>query len=280
MEIFIFYLQKIFFIILRVYIGVALILFILQRRMLFPGSMYPALQDNSDSYPGLEHIWLETSFGKVETWLLFPIPQTDQPAPAIIFFHGNGELIDFWPDQFQIAREMGLAVMLVEFPGYGRSEGKPKISTITETVTLVFDTLSNHPGIDPDRILPYGRSLGGGAACILAQERETAGLILNSTFTSTTDMAHRVLMPGFFVLDKFDNLKCVENYQGPIFIAHGRFDEQIPYQQALTLVEHAQNAKFHLMDCGHNDCAGAEWEELWIEIQSFLLQNNLISSLP
>ena len=100
--------------------------FFMQRSIIYPRHIIRTPPYISDSVPGLERIWLETKSGRVEAWYLPASDSSKQlPVPAMIIAHGNAELIDYWPPIVQEIREMGMSVLLVEYPGYGRSEGKP-----------------------------------------------------------------------------------------------------------------------------------------------------------
>ena len=77
---------------------------------------------------------------------------------------------------------LGMAVLLVEYPGYGFSEGKPSRNTIRETLQVAYDHLANLPIVDRNRMVIWGRSLGGGAAGDLIMDRAAAAFILQSTF--------------------------------------------------------------------------------------------------
>ena len=82
---------------------------------MFPRGMIPQPAPASRKLPGLEIIWLETASGKVESWLLRPVSgRPAGPVPAVIFGHGNGELIDFWPDELMQFTRLGMALLLVE----------------------------------------------------------------------------------------------------------------------------------------------------------------------
>jgi len=86
-----------------------------------------------------------------------------------------------------------------------------------------------------DRIVAYGRSVGGGAAADLSRDRPVRALALQSTFSSVAAMARQALLPGFLVRDAFDNRRAVADFQGPILLMHGVQDEVIPYEHALSL---------------------------------------------
>jgi len=123
------------------YIAYCCLLFIFQRLILFPRYQIPTPPEKASEIPGLEEIWLKTSFGKVEAWF---IPATTKeiakPAPVVIFAHGNAELIDFWPEELRQFTSIGLAIFLVEYPGYGRSDGSP--SQERPMIILLKETMS------------------------------------------------------------------------------------------------------------------------------------------
>jgi fermentation-respiration switch protein FrsA (DUF1100 family) len=225
----------------------------------------------------METIWLNTEFGKVEAWFLPPVFDRVSPAaPAVIFGHGNGEIIDFWPRELQMFTRLGIGLLLVEYPGYGRSEGSPSQESITKTFVTAYDVLSSRQNIDSSRIIFLGRSLGGGALCSLAKERPSAALILMSTFTSARSLAKRYLAPPFLVRDPFDNLAVVKNYPNPVLIIHGRHDAIIPFSHGKALHQAAKKGEMITYNAGHNDCP-PDWDVFWRDVEGFLLENNIIS---
>lgn len=239
-----------------------------QRTILFPRHFIP-VPNSMPVVPGMEQMWLETSEGKVEAWYLTPLGKAaGVPAPLLVITHGNGDLIDYWLDSLDTVREMGFGVLLVEYPGYGRSQGAPTYQAIRETLLLAYDTIIQHPQVDPQRIILFGHSVGGGAAGILAVERPSSGMILLSTFTSVAALAREQWLPGFAVLDAFDNLKVVRNYPRPILILHGKHDRTIPYQHGVALHAAAKQAEFVSLECGHNGCID-DWDRFWNDLAPF-----------
>ncbi|HET9864874.1 MAG TPA: alpha/beta hydrolase [Steroidobacteraceae bacterium] len=204
-----------------------------------------------------ESLWFDIEGSRVEAWLL--PAAVDGPAPLLIYAHGNGELIDFWAKPFAALRAAGIHVLLVEFPGYGRSEGRPSERSITATLLAAYDRAVRDPRVDAGRIVGYGRSMGGGAIGQLAARRPLAALILESTFSSLRDMvrAHRV--PDWLIPNRFDTRAVLGNYPGPVLLIHGRRDEIIPATHAQALATAAPRAALHLLPCGHNDCP-RQWE--------------------
>ena len=253
-------------ILLIAFLGYTALLFLLQRPLVFPGAgRNPPPPDRSPP-PGTDQLWLAPSFGRVEAWLL-PSANPD-PGPALIFTHGNGELIDDWVGEMTDLPPAGVTLLLVEYPGYGISEGKPSRTTIRETMQVAYDTLAGHPAVDPDLIVPWGRSLGGGAAGDLALDRPVAALILQSTFSSTARMAWEAFYaPGFLVRDRWNNLRALEEFDGPVLLMHGRTDEVVPFSHALTLAGAREELEVTEIPCGHNDCHPA-----WPRIQALVLE--------
>lgn len=258
------------------YIAYCGLLFLLQRQIMFPRGMIPQPSPAANKIPGLEKIWLDTEFGKIESWLLPPLSGRDAgPAPVVIFGHGNGELIDFWPAELRQFGSLGIGLLLVEYPGYGRSAGSPSQVSIKATFIAAYDVLSSRKDIDASRIVLFGRSLGGGAVCALAAERPTAALILMSTFTSARSFAKRYLAPSFLVRDPLDNLSVVQKYKGPILIMHGRQDTVIPFSHGKELHKAAVRGKLIPYEAGHNDCP-PDWKVFWQDIEAFLRENKII----
>jgi len=219
---------------------------------------------------------LPLSEGRVEAWYLPPLERTGPgPAPALIFAHGNGEIIDYWLGSLDGFRRLGMALMLVEYPGYGRSEGTPSESSITEAMVAAYDALTARPDVDPQRVVAYGQSLGGGATCALTRERPVAALIVQSTFTSLRVFARRYLMPAFLVRDTFDNLEAIRAYRGPVLVIHGRRDDLIPSEQGVALAKVAGKGLLRIYDCGHW-CWYPDTLPFWADAKQFLVSNGIV----
>jgi fermentation-respiration switch protein FrsA (DUF1100 family) len=189
----------------------------------------------------------------------------------LIFTHGNGELIDYWPDAFDEPRRWGLGVLLVEYPGYGRSAGRPSEPAILESMLAADDWMRRQPQIDASRLVPYGRSLGGSAAALLAVERRVPALILESAFTSARAFASQFGAPGLLVRDPLDTLAAVRRFDGPILVLHGDRDEIVPTAHGRALAAASSRATLQLLPCGHNDCARP-----WRHVRTFLEAHGLL----
>jgi fermentation-respiration switch protein FrsA (DUF1100 family) len=221
---------------------------------------------------GAERAWLEAGGARCEAFFL--PARTDAPATGavIVFAHGNGELIDDWLDAFEAPRGWGVSVLLVEYPGYGRSTGTPSEASLTAALTKAYDWALTRPGVDPARVVGWGRSLGGGAISALARERTLAALVLESTFTSVRSMAQAFGVPAFLVRDPLDNLSVIESFPGPVLVVHGERDDMIPVAHARALAAAARSARLVVVTgCGHNDCP-----QPWADVRAFLDENGLL----
>ena len=258
------------------YIAYCGLLFLLQRQIIFPRYLIPPPPQSIRPVDGLEKVWLATESGKIEAWFIPSGEMTSaSPQPVVIFGHGNGEIIDYWPEELGKFARMGIAVLLVEYPGYGRSAGSPSEKSVTQTFVAAHDWLTERKDIDKSRIVLFGRSLGGGAVCALARHRSSAAMILMSTFTSTKSFAKNYLVPSILVRDPFDNLSVVKNYQGPLLIIHGEHDTIIPYSHGKSLHAAAKRGEMITYNAGHNDCP-PEWRVFWKDVEGFLRKNGIL----
>ena len=249
----------------------------LQRWMLFPRE-YTRQVPGALRTPGLERWWIESEEGDVEAWLL-PGEGVDgaHPGPAVIFAHGNGELIDHWPEMLARYRRLGVSVVLPEYRGYGRSAGAPSEDAIREDLRALYARVETHPAIDEDRLVYHGRSLGGGAVATLVEAHPPRALIMESTFTSVADVARDMWLPGFLVVDRFETLPVVEAYAGPLLVIHGTRDRVIPTAHGRRLAEAHRDARLVLYDSGHNDLP-PRGSDYWTQIERHLRGAGVIAS--
>lgn len=243
----------------------------LQRRIVFPRHLAGPALPPGPALAGVERLWITSDEGPVEAWLLLGAGRSArQPGPAVIFAHGNAELIEDWPQRLAPYRRQGISVLLPELRGYGRSAGSPSQAAIGADFRAFYDRLAARPDVDARRIVLHGRSLGGGVVCALAAQRPAAALILMSTFTSVRAIARTFGLPGFVVLDPFDNLSVVQRFGGPTLIVHGGRDQLIPAQHGQQLQRAARHGRLLLYpQADHNDCP-PDWASFWPEVWSLL----------
>lgn len=251
-----------------------LVMFVAQRSLVFAGASREPPRAAASAPAGVMQVWLEPSFGRVEAWYF--AAAGDAPGPTVVYAHGNGELIEDWQGEMEGLRARGVSSLLVEFPGYGFSEGEPSREAIRETFTAAYDWLVRETGAEAERIVAWGRSLGGGAAADLAMDRPVGALALQSTFTSTAAMAREMLLPSFLVRDRFDNARAVAEFGGPVLLMHGRADDVISYDHAEGLASVREGLEVIDIDCAHNDCA-AQWPSIMATLTDFLGAHGLLA---
>lgn len=251
-------------------LGVVALMRWAQVKLAFPAPPVSAQIPGALAAAGGESIWLDVGGHRVEAWFL-PARATG-PAPLILNTHGNGELIDQWAGNVTPLRDAGIGVLLVEYPGYGRSEGSPSEKSITATMLAAYDWAVADPRVDPARIVAHGRSMGGGAAGRLVKHRRVAALVLESTFTSLGDMVRAAGVPDFLVTNRIDTLEVLRGYAGPVLVIHGEHDGIIPASHARTLAAASPRARLVIQDCGHNDCPPP-----WELVRGFLAENGVFT---
>ncbi len=249
-------------------------LFLMQRQMMFPRHMVERPSGIEYGKISIEKIWIATGRKKVEAWFLPPVSGKGK-RPVVIFGHGNAELIDFWPQSLEPFTRLGIGVLLVEFPGYGRSGGSPSQNSITDTFVAAYDRIKNHDDVDPGKIILFGRSIGGGGICALSKKRPSAAMILMSCFTGTKSFAGKYFVPSFLVRDPFDNESAVRSYENPVLVIHGKYDEIIPWSHGNALHRAASQSSFVTYGSGHNDCP-PDWNIFWRDMKTFLDGTGLI----
>ena len=204
-----------------------------------------------------------------------PAPFESGRQPVVIFAHGNGEVIDYWLSALHGFRERGIGVLLVEYPGYGRSTGSPSEASIRAAMEAAYDRIAADPRVDHARIFGFGQSLGGGAICLLARDRPLRALILQSTFTSLDSFTSRYWAPSFLLRDHFDNLSSVRRFLGPVLVIHGREDSFIPWRQGQQLASASPRSTFRLYECGHV-CWDPVHLPFWKDAVPFLLAAGIL----
>ena len=193
------------------------------------------------------------------------------PSPAavytLLYSHGNGEdLFDLKSFLAGYSRH-GYSVLCYDYEGYGASQGIPGEQNTYRDIEAVYRYMTGTLKIPPDKIILYGRSVGSGPTCYLAEKHPAAGMILQSPFTST----FKVVCPVPLPFDRFPNLQRVTNIKMPILIMHGRLDGVIPFQHGRTLFQAAGEPKyfFEIPDAGHNDLEYKAGDRYWLELDKF-----------
>ena len=166
------------------------------------------------------------------------------------------------------------SVLIFDYPGFGRSEGKPSESGCYAAADAAYDWLTRVQGVAPERIVIAGESLGGGVAVELASRRPHQALVLIRTFTSTPDVAKQtfaVVSAKSIMFNQFESLKRIPSCRSPIFIAQADKDRLMPFEHGEKLRDACTApVRFHVLrGLDHNDPLQPEF---FTAVREFLLQ--------
>jgi fermentation-respiration switch protein FrsA (DUF1100 family) len=245
-----------------VYLGVVVVFWLLERNLVFrPSSATVLWKPPVNS--ATENVSLESADGtKLHGWWL---PGRTPEAGAFLVAHGNGHNLSTRGHlAADLRRTTGAGVLLFDYPGYGKSEGKPTEEGCYDAGEAAFEWLTEKKKIPANRIVLLGESLGGGTAIELATRHDHRALVLIFTFTSLPAVAkkHFPFLPTKQLMrTRFDNLGKIGLCHRPVFIAHGTADEAVPISHGQVLFAAANSPKeFLVMDgMGHSLPKGDEF---------------------
>jgi fermentation-respiration switch protein FrsA (DUF1100 family) len=209
-----------------------------------------------------EDAWLRTEDGvRIHSFWL----PSEGATRGVLFLHGNaGNASHRLPNAAALAR-LGCHVLLLDYRGYGLSEGRPDEAGVYADARAGLAHLTGERGLPEGRVVLFGRSLGGAVAVDLAQDRALAGVILESTFASAAAVAERAF-PGpvaWFARDRFDSERKIARLRAPLLFFHGDRDEIVDFELGRRLFEAAPEPKEFLAirGAGHNDTVevGGRW---------------------
>ena len=189
---------------------------------------------------------------KISGWW---IPAEKQMA-TMLFFHGNGGNISHYLDYAAVWNKMGLSTFAVDYRGYGMSGGHPTEDGTYRDAEAAWHYLVTQKGIEPKKIIIYGKSLGGSVAAWLAQAHTPGLLIIDSSFTRIAAVA-RDLFPwapaGLILGNAYNTEEYVKSLRCPVLIMHSSDDEIVPFYHGQELYETAPAPKEFLPLSGsHN----------------------------
>jgi fermentation-respiration switch protein FrsA (DUF1100 family) len=210
--------------------------------------------------------------------VLIPLPDGDSvaarwlPNPAarhaILLSHGNAEDIgDLEPFLVRL-RQAGFSVLAYDYRGYGRSTARrPSERRAYADHEAAYRYLTGPLGVPPHRVIIHGRSLGGGVASELAARCPSAGLVLESTFTST----FRVVAPPLFPFDRFATAGRLSRIHVPVQVIHGVGDRVVPVEHGRRLHAALRAAPEPLWveAAGHDDVALVAGERYFETLRRF-----------
>lgn len=201
-----------------------------------------------------ENVALKTEDGvSLHGWY---IPASESKY-TLLFFHGNAGNISHRLESIQIFHQLGLSVLIIDYRGYGKSDGHTTEAGTYRDARAAWEYLVSQRGLDEKNIILFGRSLGGAVATQLATIKRPGGLIVESAFTSAEALAKTVywyLPVKLLARIHYPTAKFVSRISCPILVIHSRQDEIVPYKQGRQIFELASEPKRFLeLRGGHNN---------------------------
>ena len=193
---------------------------------------------------------------------LYPAEAT---APAILYFHGNGEIAADYDNIAPLYTQMGISLLVMDYRGYGRSTGNHTATALLSDAVSVYDSTRNlleENGLAPSHLYVMGRSLGSAAAIEIAlhEGQHIDGLIIESGFSDTFALLARIgglqIRNVDEVTDGFGNLSKISRITTRTLIIHGENDVLIPSEEGKQLYEECVSSEKQLViiaGAGHND---------------------------
>ena len=183
---------------------------------------------------------------------------TSGARATLLWFHGNAGNLSHRLDNIQRLLPLNLNIFIFDYRGYGKSEGEPDENGIYKDSQAAYNMVLELEGVSVNSLFLFGRSLGGICATETALNNPARGLILESTFTSASDMSRKItpLIPlGWAIRSKLDAINKVTELKLPKLFLHGDRDEVVPFDLGRKLYEGASDPKsfYIIQGAGHND---------------------------
>jgi fermentation-respiration switch protein FrsA (DUF1100 family) len=177
---------------------------------------------------------------------------------TILIFHGNAGNISHRLGWIQMLHALNAHILIVDYRGYGKSEGKPSEKGLYLDAAACYQWWSREQSVDGSRLVLLGKSLGGAVAVDLAHRVPVDGLILQSTFTTAWDMAKTILPVGLLqplTNVRFDSASKIAGIRCPKLFIHGDRDDIVPFRLGRRLYDIAPPPKefYEVTGAGHND---------------------------
>jgi fermentation-respiration switch protein FrsA (DUF1100 family) len=207
------------------YAGVCVALYAVQRTLVFP-QLAPHVAAAAAGFPEAQEVTLRTADGeRLIAWYVAP----RQDKPMFVYFHGNGDTLNWRVDRDRKLVADGTGLLAVSYRGYEGSTGSPSEAGLMLDAEAAYDFAAAR--VAPQHILAWGHSLGTGVAVGLAASRQIGGLILEAPYTSIPDVAslgYPLLPMSWLLKDQFHSDRRIGQVSAPVLVLHGGSDETIP----------------------------------------------------
>lgn len=215
-----------------------------------------------------EDIWLTARDGvKLHCWWV----GDQNAAVATLFLHGNAGNVTHRGAALRAMQAAGSAVLIVDYRGYGKSEGSPSEAGLYRDAEAGYDWLLAK-GFPENRIIIHGESLGTAVAVELASRKLCRGVVLEAPFSSARDVAGKVFpFVGPLVMWGFDSMARLDAVRAPLLVIHGDRDEVIDIELGRKLFAAAREPKrmWVIAGGGHNNIVEAGGAEYARQLREF-----------
>ena len=195
---------------------------------------------------------------------------------TLLWFHGNaGNISHRLGNLKEMHDELAVNIFIFDYRGYGQSRGTPSEQGTYLDAKAAIDYLKSRNDVSIDKIVYYGRSLGGAIAVELATQEPPYGLILESTFPSVPYMARKsgLFQPLHGLLrTKYDSAAKLPRVQAPLLQMHGDSDNTVPLEAGMALFEAASAPKefYAIPGADHNDTYLVGGTPYWEKLRDFI----------
>lgn len=237
--------QTLFWILIGVAAGYGIILLLMyffQSKILFhPESEIVATPENI----GLqyENVFFRSKDGiGLHGWFV----PSDSSDVTVLYIHGNAGNISGRLDTIQLLHEIGVNVFIFDYRGYGKSGGRPTEKGVYGDAEAAWNYLINERKIPADHLVVMGRSLGGSIAAWLAARKNPIAAVIESTFISAAELGSDLypwLPVGLLLEHEFNTFENLEKIEAPLFMAHSKDDQVVPYVHGESLFELVKEPK-------------------------------------
>jgi alpha-beta hydrolase superfamily lysophospholipase len=250
------------------YLVLALVLFTFQRNLLYlPIDFKPSDQQlaevNLRYWPSYENYRGYTSVNEL----------TDAKG-TIIVFHGNAATAYHREFYVNALSQQGFRVILAEYPGYGGREGKPSEDTFVKDALATLRLVHQAYG---EPLYLWGESLGGGVVSGVASQTgiPLKGLVLFLPWDSLSSLAQALywyLPAHWMVLDHYNNIDNLAEFEGNIAVLLAEKDEVIPVQHSMELYKSLKTTRklWVFKGAGHNSVSVDPELGWWKEVCDFM----------
>lgn len=202
-----------------------------------------------------EDVTLTTEDGvKISGWYV----PAKFPRGTLLFFHGNAGNLSNRVDSIDVFHRLGISVFIIDYRGYGRSEGTRSLDGTALDALAAWKWLTEERAVPADDIVVFGRSIGGAVAMQLMRHIQPRALILESTFSSMPDLVRvdfLVPLARFVIGDVFNSVEVAQALDVPVLCIHSSGDKIVPYRYGKRLYDAIASEEKAFVDIhgGHNE---------------------------